>query len=435
MEKSLASGEQNIFKCVHLLVKTMAIEHHAALRRLAPVCLFLMALMASDPYSHAEDWPHWRGPRRNGVSVEKGWLDVWPANGPKIAWKAKVGLGFSSFVVAQGRVFTLGHADEKDTVWCFDAATGKEVWKHSYPAELGDKFYEGGTTGTPTIVGDRVFTLSRWGDAFCFEAATGKVVWSKNVQKETEAPIPDWGFTGAPFAYEKLVVLNVGDAGLALEQATGKIVWQSAKKNAGYSTPLPIQREGKTLAIFGNGSSYVAINPLDGKEAWRARWITEYGVNATDPIVDGDHMFLSTGYGKGGGLFKLGPGTPESAWTTKKLRTQLNAAVLGKGHLYGVDGDTTQKAALKCLDFATGEEKWSQPNFGSGGVIIADGRLIAFSGLGELMVAPVSPEGFKPTARAQVLGGKCWTAPVLANGFIYCRNGRGDVAVVDVRKN
>ena len=128
-------------------------------------------------------------------------------------------------------------------------------------------------------------------------------------------------------------------------------------------------------------------------------------------------MFLATGYGKGGGLFKLGAGEPESLWKTKKLRTQLNAAVLYQGHLYGVDGDTTQKAALKCLDFATGDEKWAQPGFGSGGVIIADGKLIAFSGTGELSVAPATPTGFNPTARAQVLGGKCWTAPVLAIGY------------------
>ncbi len=414
-----------------LLVKMKPSDPLTALRQFAFAILFLITLR---PVAHAEDWPQWRGPQRNGVSAEKGWLDKWPASGPATAWKAQVGLGFSSFVIAHGRVFTLGHADEKDTVWCLDAATGKVVWKHSYPAELGDKFYEGGATGTPTVAGDRVFTLSRWGDVFCFEAVTGKIVWSKNVQTETGAPIPDWGFTGAPLVHENLLVLNVGDAGLALDQATGKIAWRSANKNAGYSTPLPIQRDGRWLALFGNGTSYVAIDPRDGKEAWRVRWITEYGVNASDPIVDGDRMFLSTGYGKGGGLFQLGAGEPEAGWKTKKLRTQLNAAVLYQGHLYGIDGDTTQKAALKCLDFATGEEKWTQPGFGSGGVIIADGKLIALGGTGELSVAPATPAGFTPTARAQVLGGKCWTAPVLANGFIYCRNGRGDVVCVDARK-
>lgn len=397
--------------------------------------LWLAALAVLGTVARAEDWPQWRGPQRNGTSTETGWRDTWPAEGPPIAWKAKVGLGFSGFVVARDRAFTLGHADGQDTVWCLDAVSGKIIWKHSYPAELGDKFFEGGTTGTPTVAGDRVFTLSRWGDLFCFEAATGKIVWQKNVQKETGARVPDWGFTGTPLVHENLLVLNVGDAGLALDPATGKILWQSAIKSAGYSAPLPVRRDGQWLALLGSGSSYVAVNLLDGKEAWRIRWLTEYGINASDPIVDGDRLFLSTGYGKGGGLFKLGAGEPEPLWKTKKLRTQMNAAVLFQGHLYGTDGDTTEKAALKCLDFATGEEKWTQPGFGSGAVILADGKLIALGGTGELLVAPATPTGFKPTARAQVLGGKCWTAPVLANGRVYCRNGRGDVAVLDLRKN
>jgi outer membrane protein assembly factor BamB len=111
----------------------------------------------------------------------------------------------------------------------------------------------------------------------------------------------------------------------------------------------------------------------------------------------------------------------------------MNAAVLHDGHLYGVDGDTTETGSLKCIEFATGTEKWSQPGFGSGGVIIADGKLIALSGDGELSIAPASPSGFKPIAKAKVLGPKCWTAPVLANGLVYCRNSRGEIVVVDLR--
>ena len=398
----------------------------------SPPAVVLLAVFCAA--AHAADWPQWRGPDRNGISAEKGWLDQWPSAGPTIAWRAQVGLGASSFVVAGGRVYTMGHADGKDTVFCFEAGTGIPVWKHSYPAELGNKFFEGGTTGTPTLDGDRLYALSRWGDAFCFEAATGKIVWSVNVQKETGCPVPDWGFTGAPLVLDGRLILNVGEAGLALDKATGKVLWKSAAQNSGYSTPLPVELDGRGLVLLGSGKSYLAVNPVDGKEAWRAPWVTEYGVNAADPIVSGGRMFVSTGYGKGAALFALGAGAPEEVWRARAFRTQLNAAVLHEGHLYGVDGDTTSIASLKCLEFATGKEVWAHKDFRTGALSLADGRLIGLSGTGTLMIAPASPAGFAPTATAKILDGKCWAAPVLANGLIYCRNTRGDIVVVDVRK-
>ncbi len=209
-------------ECVTIPVKILARDDSAAALTGA---LALTLIVLSCAFVSAEDWPHWRGPQHNGISAETGWRDVWPSEGPSIAWKAKVGLGFSSFAVAQGRAFTLGHAEGQDTVWCFDAASGAVLWKHSYPADLGDKYFEGGTTGSPTIAGAALFVLSRWGDVFCFEAASGKIIWSKNIQKETNVRIPDWGFTGAPLVHENLLVLNVGDAGLALDKVTGDIVW------------------------------------------------------------------------------------------------------------------------------------------------------------------------------------------------------------------
>jgi outer membrane protein assembly factor BamB len=246
--------------------------------------------------------------------------------------------------------------------------------------------------------------------------------------------VPGWGFSGAPFASEKALILNAGDAGLALDKSNGNVLWQSQNKDAGYSTPYPSKLGAEELVVIGSAQSYVAVNPLSGKEAWRIRWVTQYGVNASDPILDGDRIFLCTGYGKGAALMKLGGPQPQEIWKSKVLRTQLNAAVLFEGHLYGVDGDTVDKAALKCVQFDTGAEKWKEPGFGNGSLVVAGGKLIALSATGELSVAPASPQGFKPVARARVLDGKCWTTPVLANGRLYCRNQQGRVVCLDLRK-
>ncbi len=383
----------------------------------------------------ADDWPHWRGPQRNGISAEKGWSSNWPKDGPAIVWKASVGLGFSSVSIANGRAVTMGNADGQDTVFCLDAKSGKEIWKHSYPAELGDKFFEGGTTGTPTVDGGRAFTLSRWGDIFCFEADSGKIVWNRNLAKETGARVPAWGFGGSPAVHENMLLLNVGEAGMALDKATGKTIWQSAQKDAGYSTPLPVRENGKWVVLLGSEKSYLGVALQSGKERWRMKWLTEYGVNASDPIPDGDRVFISSGYGKGAVLLKITEqAEPEVIWKSKVLKTQLNTSVLLDDYLYGLDGDAGDDAPLKCVEYATGIEKWAYPHMGTGGLIAADGKLIVTGSRGELFIFAASSAEPKALARAQVMGGKCWTAPVLANGLIYCRNSRGDIACVDVHK-
>jgi len=379
----------------------------------------------------AADWPIWRGPAFDGISAEKDWQ---LSSDPKVLWESEAGLGFSSFVVLQGRVVTTGHADEKDTVFCLDAKTGKEIWKHSYAADLGDKYYEGGTSATPTFDGDQVYHLSRWGDLFCFEAATGKVIWEKNVQKETEANLPDWGFAGAPLVQGGLLILNVGKAGMAVEKATGKIVWKSEVDNAGYSSPYPITWGGKQLAVIGSGDAYLAVDVKTGNQVWSYKWNTRYGVNAADPILSGDMLFISSGYNKGCTLVKLGSGNPEKVWENKTLKNQFNSSVLIDDHLYGIDGDQNSRCALKCVRLSDGQEMWAEKEVGFGSLMAADGRLIVLSSKGELIIAKATPDKFDETSRAQILNGKCWSAPVLANGLLYARNSEGHVVCLDLNK-
>ena len=380
------------------------------------------------------DWYRWRGPDLNGISKETGWLATWPREGPKRVWKATVGIGFSSVSVANGRVYTLGNIGDKETVYCFDAVSGTRVWSHSYPCELDPHFYEGGPSGTPTVDADRLFTLSRKGDLFCFSAADGRIQWQKNIAAETGAKLPEWGFAGSPLVEGNLLVLNVGSRGTALDKSTGKIVWTTGKEAAGYSTAVPFTLGGTRCAVLMTLQSVAGINLADGKTLWEYPWKTTYDVNAADPVVANDRLFISSGYGRGATLLKLKAGSVSAVWENKNMRNHFNSSLLIGGHIYGMDDNNGSKTGnLRCIDLETGKVKWTEPSVRPGGLMAADGKLIAIAEKGELVIVEASPEGFKPISRAQVIGGKCWTVPVLSNGRIYCRNAEGDLVCVDVR--
>jgi len=386
-----------------------------------------LTLIALWPQARANDWPRWRGPDANGISKETGWKAEWPAEGPKQLWKAKVGTGFASFAVANGRVYTMGNTADTDSVFCFDAATGRELWKQSYPCPLEPKNHEGGPVATPSVDGDRVYTCSKQGEVFCLDAAKGTVVWSKKVAEEIGAKKPTWSYASSVLVEGDLLIVNEGSEGTALNKADGKVVWCNGKDMANYSTPVPFDAGGKRAVALFTKDHIAAVTVADGKELWRYPWKTDYDINAADPVLSGDEVLVSSGYNHGAALLKVAGDKPELVWQNKNMRNHFNSCVLWQSHLYGVD-----EKELRCLTWATGEVKWGDPKFGKGSLILADGKIIGLGEKGELVVAEASPKELKPISRAQVLGGKCWTTPVLANGRIYCRNAGGDVVCLDV---
>ncbi len=335
--------------------------------------------------------------------------------------------------VADGKLFTLGNVDNQDIVYALDANSGAELWTHAYDSDLDPKFFEGGPTSTPAVDGDVVYTLGRHGILNCLKTADGSVVWTRDLKAEHGFSLPSWGFSGSPVVLGDLLLLNVSGGGAAVKKSTGELVWKSDNGEAGYSTPYLYEEGGKTIAIFSTGREFIGRDAATGTQLWSLPWKTNYGVNASDPIVHDGQLFIASGYRKGCGLFKLGGAEPEKVWQNRDLRTQMNPAVLIDGFIYGTDGDqNARNVPLKCLDWKTGATKWEEPGIGTGGVIAADGTLIVLSAKGELILLPATSEGFKPTLRMQALGGKCWTAPVLANGKIYCRNADGDLVCLDV---
>lgn len=382
------------------------------------------------------DWTGWRGPHHDGISRESAWQTTWPEDGPAKLWTAEVGTGFSSMSVAAGRLYTMGHSGDDDTVWCLDSRTGVPIWKHSYACELFDNLHDGGPACTPTIDGDRVYTLSKAGHLFCFAAATGDVIWKLELQNLLDVAAPEWGFSCSPLVVGEKLIIEAGYT-IALDKKSGELIWKTDSYKSGYGSPTLWKTGGQELIAVLNNECLLVVRLSDGSKVDSFPWETQYATSSTTPIVHDDTVFISTGYNRGCTLLRLVEGKLEQVYENKNVRNHMNNCVLFDGYIYGVDGNShnARACAVVCLDFKTGERKWLHREFGCGSVLIAGNQLLVMSDEGELAVAPASPDGFKPTAQAEVVeGAHCWTVPVLSHGLIYVRTAAGKLVCLDVRK-
>jgi len=377
----------------------------------------------------AADWPQWRGPNRDGISPEANWLTQWPAGGPKQLWHANVGTGCSAVAVSHGRLFAMGNTNDTDTAVCCDAATGQVLWQYSYACPLEPRMFEGGPAATPTVDGERVYTLSRQGHLFCLETATGKVLWAKHLQNDLAGKMPDWGYTGSPLVLGAAVICDVGAtdaATVAFDKLTGTILWKSGNDAAGYGSWVSFPFNGRQC-LAGFNAFGLVVRAATGKELARYRWETAYNGNIATPIVAGDKIFISSGYNKGCAVVQFTGTALTELWKSNTMRNHFNSSVLWQEQLYGFDEST-----LTCLNFATGTARWRQDGLGKGALMLAGDKLIVQSETGNLVIAAAAPAGFKELARAKVLTGRCWVVPVLANGRLYVRNNSGELVCLDV---
>jgi outer membrane protein assembly factor BamB len=391
-------------------------------------CLAIYLLLAGPAY--AIDWPQWRGPDRIGITSEK--INTsWPPAGPKVLWRASIGTGFCSLSISHGRLYTIGNASEQETLWCFDAQTGKVIWKHTYPSPLGPVYYEGGPGSTPTIEANHVYSIGKWGDAFCLDAATGAVVWQHDLRKDG-IKTNRWGFAGSPLIWHELVIFNAGSAGVALERASGKLAWSNGPNPTAYASPTLFHADGQEYVLIFAAKHLVAVDPKDGHELWRYPWETGYDTNNSDPLIYKNQIFISS-YSRGCALLKVVQGKPEPVYTSEILHNHLSPGILLGENLYAFNGEAKQQSDLRCIHLPTGTMKWTRKDPAMGSFILAGGTLLILSEKGELIAAQPSPDDFKPEARAQVLGGLCWAPPALANGLLYAHNAKGDLVCLDLR--
>jgi outer membrane protein assembly factor BamB len=384
---------------------------------------FLMALAAVA--AQAEDWPHWRGPQRNGISSETGVSAVLLSGKPRRLWAVQIGEGFSAPAVAGGRLFVSGNKGGQDTLWCLNPETSRMIWRYDYPSQGGEY---GGPRASPAVEGGRVYSFSRQGVAFCVDAASGKLVWSREVARELRADAPRWGFSGSPLVWGRLLILNVGNSGVALNRASGQVVWNSGGSGSAYASPVPYSIAGQRGVLLFSAAGLFAVNPQDGRVLWQHPWNTSYNVNAADPVIVGDTIFISSNYQKGCALLKVVRGRPQLLWESKNMRNHFNSSVAVGGALFGND-----EGALKCIDMQTGAERWRTGGFGKGGLLVAEGKIVGLSERGELWVYSAAADDRKQLARVPVMRGTCWTQPVLANGRLYCRNHEGELVCLALK--
>lgn len=390
----------------------------------------------------ATEWPQWRGLNRDGVSDEVGLLKEWSSADPEVLWKISLGEGFSGISVAEGRVYTMFSKGDDEFIVCLDATDGSEIWRFR-----SDKnYYEGqggnGPRTTPTIDGDRLYTISAHGKLYALNAEDGEAVWSHDLQRKFGSKMPRWGFSTSPLVDGELLLVEVGGKGdksiIAFDKNSGDVIWSSHKDKLGYSSPIAITVQGVRQIIFLTGTKLVSVSPIDGAIYWQYSWKTGYDVNAATPIfIPPDKVFISSGYDKGAAVLQMrvfvspnddrpameqiiknqGTVRIEEIWKNRKMKNQFSSSVLYGNHVYGFDN-----SILKCIDANTGQEEWRNRGFGKGTLILADGHLILLSDRGKLGLVEATPAGYMEKANAKVLSGLCWTAPTLADGKLYVRN-------------
>jgi outer membrane protein assembly factor BamB len=436
------------------------------------VCLALsiLSLKAAQTDPAGEDWPQFLGPGANGISTETGLLRLWPTNGPPLAWEKNIGTGYGAPSV-RGNLLVLHHrlADE-EIVECFEAASGKPIWRYAYPSHFVDPYgYNNGPRSTPLLTTDRCYTFGAEGKLACLDLQNGKLVWERDTGVDWNVPLAFFGVGSSPILEGGLLMVMVGgqpNSGMvAFDPKTGKTVWESVgernwqgqpmagwpgerkvswqdwEKQASYATPVAATIHGRRQLLCLMRQGLVSVNPTNGEVnfSFWFRSPANDSVNAMNPVVLDDLILLSGAYYKiGSVLLRVKPDgkSVEEVWRSTVLEIHWTTPIYRDGFLYAFSGRNEPDAHFRCVEFKTGKlmwdrnEAWRQHStqtpavYGRGSSIFADGNLIVLGEGGLLGLFKVDPQQPQEVARVQIphLHHPCWAAPVLSRNKLYLRS-------------
>ena len=382
----------------------------------------------------AADWPQWLGPNRDGSTA----ATVAPWKGDlKPAWRVPVGEGHSSPVVAGGLVFLHTKVKDKDAekVQAFDLKTGQPKWEQTYDKPKFQTLFGDGPRATPCVHDGLLYTFGITGTLACWEAATGKPVWKTDVLADPKKDNLFFGLSASPLIVGDTVVVQGGTGsskGLkAFDRKTGKPVWTAGEDPASYAAPVLFDKEIVVLT----GAHLMSVS-TDGKVNWAFPFKDQLNESSTTPVKAGD-LYVAASVTAGAVGVRAAGTTAEGVWKNPQLTCYFSTPVAdGKGHLFlvtGVASLTSPSVTLRCVEAATGKELWKKPKVGKYHAALlrmGDGNLLMHDDTtGDLRLLAPDPKEYKELARSKACG-PTWAHPAIAGGLVLVRDNKELVALL-----
>jgi outer membrane protein assembly factor BamB len=371
--------------------------------------------------AYAADWPQWRGPNRDGISSETGLLTSWPSGGPKVVWKVNgLGVGYSSFSIVKGRMYTQGQRGNQEFVIALDVKTGAKLWETATSRNF-ENDRGSGPRGTPTFDDGKIYAMTGEGTVVCLDAASGKILWQVDSVHKFGGHVPQWGYSESPLVDGDRVIVMPGGRGaslVSLDKRTGEVQWKTGEDHAGYSSAIVADVNGTKEVIALSGQAAFAVQESTGELLWRYGKVANNVANIATPIYQDGVVFLSSAYDTGCAALKLNAKGMQEVYFNRDMMNHYSSSVLVDGTLYGYSNQM-----LTAMDFKTGKQLWRNRSVGKGSVTYADKHIYALGEDGVVGLVDASRDGYKEISRFEIQKGSLptWSPLVISDGRMYLR--------------
>ncbi len=370
------------------------------------------------------DYPQFLGQNRNGVVTGIKLNLDWETHPPKLVWRRPVGAGWSGFAIVGNSAVTQEQEGDWEKVVCYELDTGEIKWSHRDQARFYGSPAGLGPRATPTISGNRVYTVGSTGILNCLDFETGERVWTTHIFEDNKTEPPPWGVSISPLVFGELVVVSAGGA-MAYHRETGAIAWTGYRTPSGYSSPLLTTLAGTEQIVIFNKSLITAHEPLTGELLWKQPWSERYAECVAQPVpLPDDKLLVSTGYGVGAKLYQIsrnpaGEFNVSVIWETIYLKAKFTNIIYHENYLYGLDD-----GIFACVNPVDGKRQWKRGRYGHGQTLLISDVLLVLTESGEVVLVEPDPEGHTEHARFAALKGLTWNTPALAGHYLLVRNDR-----------